>query len=264
MKSHLISQVLLKRFTLQGKIKEHDKFSSTSRFKTPKAIAYQEVSTTPEVTHLEKKWGYVETRMATAFQALDEGTLLSSEKHIETVKKFMALHYIRSQTLYSWLEKHENKYFQNAIDASIKANPDLSSEILREVDKHHQRWIKMLKLQIPSVVKSTLPKTEDYILQSDLEIGMASQGTDFILGDIPIVNISSDGRIGILSGVDITQSTGFVLPLGPRHVVALIKNSKLRNYKSLNNKQVKNCNKKSIILSRQYYYSCPKSYEPIY
>lgn len=54
-----------------------------------------------------------------------------------------------------------------------------------------------------------------------LEIGVASAG-EFLIGDDPVQTVDTrQRRVGIRSGVTIPDADTIVLPLGPRHAVAI-------------------------------------------
>lgn len=263
MKSHFISQVLLRRFSVENRLKVYNKITTKTTFKSPEEIAYIEFPDIEIALH-ERKWARIESMTATAFEKLDQGTVLEFPKYIVAIKKFMALHYIRSFTLPAWMKQNEDKYFQKEIKNSIEAHPDKTIDILRNKEPFKTRWHEILKQQIPDVIKTNHPKIEAYVMHFDLEIGVADQGTDFYLGDIPLINMDKQGRLGVLSGVDITHSENFVLPLGPRHIAALITKNESKEYRKLSNREVKNCNIKTKDQSVEQYYIKPKSYEMIY
>lgn len=233
--------------------------------KTVDDVAYIEIPDSTFIHKLESKWCYLESRMATAFQALDNGTLLRSKKDIDTVKKFISLHYVRSITVLLWTQKNSEKYFNKAIEDSIKVNPSRAEEIFRNKEEYKIKWKEELATKtIPEMLQKSYPKVEEYVQNNDLIIAQATQGTDFCLADIPVINMDEKGQLGVLSGVDITHSIAFTMPLGPRHVAALISKSDSIDYGGLNNRQVKNFNDKSLKIARYHYYTCPKSYEAIY
>jgi len=89
---------------------------------------------------LKKKYGYAETRMATAFGALDDGTLLKNPKHIESVKKFLSLHYVRSSIFYLLMQKepyHFEKFIEEAKKTHLKEQEEIESN--KEFLRHELR-----------------------------------------------------------------------------------------------------------------------------
>jgi len=255
MKAHLISQVLLKRFSQNSKVKVHSLKDHTYYLSDTKDIAYIDVAN-GLFKPIEHKYGYAETRMATAFQYLDDGSLLKYPKHIESVKMFIALHYVRSAIFYLLMQREPEHFEKFMKDAKI-THPSNKEEIEKnkEILRHELRE-KMIE-NMPALIKLLIKKVETHIEGYDLEVGIAPAGVKFLIGDIATLTISEDGSIGVLSGAAVTNSIAFGMPLGPNHLVALTVSNKSTTYRQFTSREVGNCNEKLLKQCVAEYYTLP-------
>ena len=230
MKSHLVSQTLLKRFTNKGLVRVTNLVTGKNELKKPRDIAYLKVYD-ELLSKLERKWGNIESRAVTAFGALDRGTLLKSTAHKENIKRFMILHYVRSQAFVDVMARDEPHYFQKFIQNVKSDLPDKADYITSNLPAIRNKWLKDLVKMTPEMFVTNSEKVENYVKNFDIEVGVVAERTEFILGDNPALTVAKDGRIGIRSGVPINESTGFAMPLGPRHLVALITHNPAVEYR---------------------------------
>lgn len=255
MKAHLISQVLLKRFSNKGKVKVNNIKLSSSALQPTKKLAYINVEKNI-FEPIEKKYAYIETRMASAFEALDKGTLLTNEKYIESVKKFMALHYVRGSIFY-FLMQEEPKYFEQFLENVKRSNPDLKGQIDLNNNVLRDQFRTYMIQHMPKIIKPIIRKVETFLSKYNLEIATSPDECNFLLGDIATLTISADGTIGVLSGAAITNSVGFLMPLGPKHIVAVTSLKKPKQYGQFTIKQTGLTNEKMLKQCVAEYYSLP-------
>ncbi|MCH8821560.1 DUF4238 domain-containing protein [Patescibacteria group bacterium] len=257
-KTHLVSQTLLKRFADKGLIRVTNLVSGKDELKGLRQIAYLNVHD-KLFSKLEKKWGNIESSATTAFDSLEQGTLLKIPSHKGSIKRFMTLHYVRSPAFVDIMARDEPDFFRKYIQNVKKESPDTTNYIEKNLPSIRSNWLAGLVKMVPGMLKTNAEKVEGYVNQFDIEIGIAPEGTEFILGDNPTLTVSKDGRIGIRSGVTINESIGFSMPLGPRHLAALIKRNSSVEYIQLNSKQVENANNKTKNQCIKEYYSSPVS-----
>lgn len=256
MKAHLLSQVLLKRFSKQGKLRVNRLDNLSSYLNPPRGTAYVDVVESL-FKPVENKYGYTETRMATAFEFLDNGTLLQYPKHVESVKKFMALHYVRAAIFYLMMNKEPESFEQYIKDAKL-SHPEEEDEIEKHKVALRHNFRKGMIQKLPPLITQLIVKVEKHIDEYNLEVGVAPSEIDFILGDIAVLTRSEDGTIGVLSGAAITNSIAFGMPLGPKHLVALTVDSKSTQYRKFTVKEAGNCNEKLLKQCVAEYYTLPK------
>ena len=92
-----------------------------------------------------------------------------------------------------------------------------------------QDWPKLANETLPIVLSENIDKVEDFMSRHGLEIGLAPEGSNFIIGDSPAITMSDDGRMGVLNGVAITDSKSFAMPVTPRHLITLKTDPKPQN-----------------------------------
>lgn len=254
-KAHLISQVLLRRFTKSGEVRVNRLDNYSSYLSTPKETAYVDVAGNL-FRPIESKYGYTETRMATAFKYLDDGSLLKHPKHIDSVKKFIALHYVRAAIFYLLMQK-EPESFEKFLKDAKHAYPNKRNDIEKKKEILRYRLRKAMIESLPSQIKSLIKKVETHIDKYDLEVGLAPKDVNFLIGDIAVLTRAEDGSIGVLSGAALTNSIAFGMPLGPKHLVALTVSNKSIKYRQLTSKETGNCNEKLLKQCVAEYYSLP-------
>lgn len=255
-KTHLVSQTLLKRFADKGLIRVTNLVTRKDELKGLRQIAYLNVHD-KLFSKLERRWGNTESSATTAFDSLDQGTLLKKPSHKEAIKRLMILHYVRSQALMDVMGRDEPHYFQKFVK-NVKGDlPDQTKYIDKNLASIRSNWLTSIVKMIPGILKTNAKKVEDYVAQFDIEIGIAPDGAEFIIGDNPALTVSGDGRIGIRSGVPINEGIGFSMPLGPKHMVALIKHNSSVEYIKLTSTQVDNANNKAKSQCIKEYYSSP-------
>lgn len=258
MKSHLISQVVLKQFANpQKEVLVHDLKMGDEEPKSTDSIAYKEVDEAI-IGELEKAWSTeVENDIEAAIHSLQNGDLLTSEKHMLTIKRLLALHFMRTQ-VYVAMQKPEmsDAYRRRVIEQVAAQFPERRQEIEARVNAE---WPKKANEAVVMSMREYIPKIEEYIKKHGLEVGVAPEGTEFILGDVPVVSADGNGNFGALNGVPITEARAVAMPLTPRHIVALKTKATSKKYRNLTAEQVKNANDKQLKLAIGEYYSKPAS-----
>lgn len=255
MKSHLISQVILKQFANdQRQIIVHTKDSSKTELKPINCVAYLDVDETL-IQHLEEKWSHgVEDDAERAINALKNNNLVVVEKHIKSVKELIALHLIRSRAFHLVeLNKHIiDGMFQQTKEAYSAAYPEYVESINKVTEAEYKKAPHDVAVKI---MEKYIPMVEAYIADPNIgfEIGEAPDGSGFILGDIPVVTADKNGNFGI----PITEANYIAMPLTPKYIVALKKNPDTKKYRKLSAKEVETANSRQLGLMLQHYYSSP-------
>lgn len=255
--SHLVSQVLLKRFASKGEdgrwqIMVHDKNSSKSKLKGVDCVASREVERSI-IEALEQEWSRdIENEADKAINSIVSNNW--AEKHIGAIKDLMALHFIRSQAFelisnnaYSIIETLEAE--KNQV---IKIYPEYTDAINRV----YQENLKTAPLEIViGILKTYITKTKDYLadLTIGLEVGQAPSGAEFIIGDVPVITLNRYGDV-----VPVTEANYVGMPITPKYLVSLKKNPDKKKPILLTKEQVQNVNRRQVGISLVNYFSLPK------
>jgi len=102
-----------------------------------------------------------------------------------------------------------------------------------------------------------IKKVEAHVDKYDLEVGIAPEEVNFLIGDVAVLTRTDDGRMGALSGAAVTNSVAFGMPSDPKHLVALTANSASTEYRRFTIREVGNCNEKLLKQCVSEYYSIP-------
>ncbi len=256
MKSHLISQVILKQFANSAKeVLVHDLKTGYTHMSSTNTVAFEEVDRAI-IGELEAEWcTEIESKAEKAIHTLENGSLLYSSEQMGVIKRLMALHYMRTQA-YIAMQKPEigKAHRQWVKDEVLKQYPDKHDLVESELA---QKWPTKETEAVALSMKEYIPKIEAFLESKGLEVGVASDGSELILGDVPAITADGNGSLGALNGVPITEAVSFAMPLTPKYLVALKSHPTTKKYKNLTAKQVENANNKQLLLAAKEYYSKP-------
>ena len=255
MRSHLVSQFLLKRFARGGVVGVNSITTHEQRHERVRDIGYVELEE-ELIGGMERKWQKVESEAANALHKLDAGTLLDSSRNIFAIKRLMAMHFVRSEAFYLLMVSKREEYLDTVVRRLGMQFPAETERLLPVI---RSEWMTMIDGSIPGILRDNISKVESFIDSQGIEIGVTPVGVSLILGDNPALTISKDGHLGILAGVPITEATGFSMPLGPKHLVALKTNALSRKYLQLSAEHVRNANEKQLAQAIRVYYSLPSA-----
>lgn len=255
-KSHLVSQVLLRRFANRKYLKIHYKFKQAVTYKRTDGLGYIEF---PQeiIQFSEDKWSRIEYSFGLILQRIDDGSLLENDESKKVIKKFMALHYVRSAAFIKLLKERETESFLEFIDKIKKEYPDKEDEINSQFLLHRQEWLKYMVKIYPKTVNDLIKKVKKYIMAFDIEIGAVHGANNFLLSDNPVITITKDKKVGIISGAVVNESE-FLMPLGPKHVAALTSKENSDEYRLLTNSKMKKINRLTKQQAINEYYSTPE------
>lgn len=255
MRSHLISQVVLKQFADdQRRIVVHSKGTDDTELKPIDCVAYMDIDEVL-IKKLEEQWSQeIEAKADTAINNLKAGNINYFEKHIGVVKSLLALHFIRSQVfrLVEASKQVIDDRLTQAKDEVIAVYPEYNDLIERTYAKENGSAYVDIAIKI---MEHYMPKVNEYISDPDIgfEIGEAPDGSEFIIGDIPVVT----GNINHQFAIPITEANVIAMPLTPKYLVALKKNPDTKKYKQLSAKQVDTANSRQLGLMQEHCFSVP-------
>ncbi|GAB2622729.1 hypothetical protein GCM10027168_63390 [Streptomyces capparidis] len=101
-RQHLVSQVLLHRFTAPGPQGNRlypfdlDHPERRHKLKPPSSVAFIEDFVRYASASLEELWGRTESAMRDVFESIERGDTLNDPAKMVTLKDFLALHFVRS------------------------------------------------------------------------------------------------------------------------------------------------------------------------
>ncbi len=265
-KSHLVSQVVLRQFAVKTVVKTDDgkkkyKYETTVHNKETDAtelcdvenVAYLKVAK-KAIAELEQQWSHdIEKDTKSAINSIANNNW--TDKHIGVVKDLMALHFIRSQAFA--LVGNNTKYIINILEARKNEVVAVYPEYTDIINQKYVEAIKTAPLEVAiDILKTYITKTKKYLADTSvgLEIGEAPDNAEFVIGDTPVITMTKAGDIS----VPITEAEYVAMPITPKYLVALKKNPDKRKPVKLTKQQVENANNKQKRLARTSYFSIPE------
>jgi hypothetical protein len=194
---------------------------------------------------MERRWQNTETKLHDALQAVDDGTILQSQRHAATIKDTIALHYARSlavrevnRWLWQWLVPQQRTQWLT--------DPILRQLLIREFYRRHgllpgglQALEELLDdamassietgssgAQFRESIESTHSQAMAWVNKHELEILTPGSG-EFLIGDVPVLTVRHDTHlVGVHGGIALGDAHAVFMPLGPRHIASVVSSSR--------------------------------------
>jgi hypothetical protein len=241
-RQHVISQVVLRKFVEnvppRGRVlARYDLASRRLELIGTNGAGYIEKFVPVDSKATEDLWQQVEKLLDPAIAAALNGTAVGNPTHLSTLRRAVALHYVRNPQA---LTVH-NQSFANALDLHVAqavktplaqqafldkyglypAGPEAlrlgaEASIERLVQLHRDGGLFRLSVQ------RLFERVCDRFNMRGVEIlSPASQGKEFLLGDVPAITIDQAGTYGIANGIAVDNAQKIVMPLTSRLLVAI-------------------------------------------
>lgn len=247
MKQHVVSQVLLRRWTNgEGRLVGHDLRYDHRKLKSSAGEGYIDGFLTDDAEVAEQRWKAHEDPMPEVFKALDTGTLLDERHLVTALKNFLALHFARSRTMREMFTRSrgQSQSFEKIL--GMASDPDFLAGFFRQhfgVDPAGPQALLLARDALLEMVRDRFGdggrafavQLEEHFTKFQevahnvwcLQIAVALEG-EFLIGDDPVQVVDHQrGSIGILSGVSISDADTLLMPLGPQHVLAVAKDDSI-------------------------------------
>lgn len=244
-KCHLVSRILLRQFLKDKHIKffdrSDDKWSTTNSLEDIAFINLPKNIFQP----IESEWGRIETQVGIIFQRFGNNPIkyLEDQQSVNVMKKFMAMHFVRSTTYFKLLPKYAMEREKELINSLSFINQDLVKT----------EWRTRVISSTPNMIKDVFLKIIKDMTKYHIELGIAPKNRKFILGDMPVINFNKDNNgqknYGIIGGVGYKSSEAFMLPISPDYLLSLTVSKP--NIFNLKGKDVMNTNK----MTRKIYFN---------
>ncbi|MFF9281114.1 DUF4238 domain-containing protein [Streptomyces griseosporeus] len=280
-RQHLVSQVLLKRFTMPGTRGsgwqllpfDLDHPDRNHKLKGPGGCGWIENFVNYDSSTAEAIWGRIEKRAPEAFAAVDSGTPFDNPDHAEILRDMVALHLVRSHR-YRDMHRDAFKTVRQDVLQGLMLNysEQLCKEALRKtglqltgpqgLEAFADRLIessepaqdhasgKLFRGNIEEMFRKVRAK----IAVWQLEVITPQEG-QFLIGDTPAITLRRGGS-GTQYGMAIGDAHTMVLPLGPHRLLALgPQNCEILASKEL----VDELNAVQVLAAKRYVYMHPRS-----
>lgn len=245
-RQHIISQVLLKQFTMPGtrgcgwQLLPFDLRNPgrVHKLKSTRACGWAENFVAFDSTSAEELWCDVERRTPAAFSAVRAGTPFADPLHVAALRDLVVLHYVRS---HHYRDVHADAFERariGLVGKLISKFPEqLRREALRETGLHlsgpaslgafAERLIERSEVVrdhesgklFRASIEDTFYKVRAKASTWRLEVITPESG-QFLIGDNPAVTLSVEGN-RTTYGMAFGDAQTLVLPIGPKHMLAL-------------------------------------------
>jgi hypothetical protein len=272
---HLVSRVLLRQWANRekGPICGLDLESLSQRIGSVDSFGAIEDLITKESERLEKLWNNeVERKLAHPFELLRQGSILESKnkKYLRCLLDCLALHWARSHTLALLVQQLKPKAVDQVVSGvlgkytateAVRAmtgvyipGPTAYFVFRQRVDE--ELTARLHDSLIPEEFEKNFKIARDKLEGVGLEICVATQ-SEFIVGDCPVATWNKSlNKVGPLNGVGWHDADAIFMPLGPRYLIAVSKESR---YRDLNEAEVVTLNRLQVQGAYREIYSRPGS-----
>jgi hypothetical protein len=282
-RQHLVSQVLLARWTIDGELISFDLRypKSPSKRRSPSAVAYKHDFVQTDSQVIEARWQRVETRANAMFRDLDAGSLFDRPDHVDDVKDLIALHLARSNAMDAmWLRTIGSPRSQErlgriaaileqpgAVDALFEHFTGLASPggpQARQIVTEHLAGLINERfgeggITFAERVVESFEEFREWLRPKRLQIVRPATPSDqFLISDTPAQPLDFEGRrVGFQGGVRLNGNANTViLPLGPGALVAA---SNGDEYIEIQTHQVELLNEALVASAQRHVYASPDS-----
>lgn len=238
-RQHVVSQVLLRRFADErGELAVFDRVPFKEGRKGPRGVAYVENYIVADPVGAEQMWTGVEQALPAALAVLDAGPPFDDQDSVAAVKECIALHWARSLTMQAIYDRslpaQREKVKWNVLaevnwkDAFLEifglhpAGTEAERIVRDHIEKHFDGHFADGAFFFERV-QAIMQQARDLLADYNLEVGEAVEG-EFLISDNPVLTKATGvAGAGPLGGVPWHLADVLMMPLGPKHVVSVIK-----------------------------------------
>ncbi|MFD5557779.1 DUF4238 domain-containing protein [Streptomyces sp. NPDC127068] len=245
-RQHLVSQVLLKQFTMGGPDARGPQVlpvdvrypERPNKLKSTRACGWVDTFVAYDSATAEDLWNSVERRAPAAFEAVHGGAPFADPLHVETMRDLIVLHYVRSH-------RYRDVYANAFETVRVKVRKDvverfpepLRREALRQTGLHlasegalhafAERLVEQSEITqdfgtgalFRTSLESMFNRVRAMASNWQLEV-LTPENGQFLIGDNPAVTVRTDTRPWSYN-MAIGDAHSIVLPITPRHLLAL-------------------------------------------
>ena len=275
---HVISQALLRRFAARQGMKDNQicylstKYSDKVQLGGPNQCGKVRDFVRHGSDSLEKVWKNVEDKLPDTFEAIDSGTALQDEQHIDRIKDLIALHLVRNTQL-SVVANRALKQSEAQTRANIARNPDLLrryflykhglepaslSDFRRATDEFVQESGKTIYdgTFFRARIEDQYRRVRAAFQVFGIHIGVAKSG-EFLIGDASALTMRRDTwASGFVQGIAIGDAHSVVLPVGPKVIVGIASDN---TQEEISLEAIEGLNRRQVYAAHDYVYFRPGS-----
>lgn len=224
---------------------------------------------------MENVWGATERHLPSAFRAVEDSSIFQDPQLTAVLRDTVALHYIRSErtrtlhknTVKAWSargpQRHSADLLRRAaakgIDLSLSGPDDLTDIVEQQIAQIRAEFSSGELLR--NDMEDLYADARGLLSTWQLEILTAGEG-EFVIGDTPAITMRTDADGNITSdGIVIGQCHTTVLPIGPKHCLALGPANSMRG--ELSSAVVDLLNRAQVKSAHRWIYSRPRDVQTL-
>ncbi|WP_046500808.1 DUF4238 domain-containing protein [Streptomyces odonnellii] len=245
-RQHLVSQVLLKQFTMaepddrgpQVRPVDVRYPERSNKLKSTRACGWADTFVAYDSQSAEDLWNSVERRAPDAFEAVHAGTPFADPLHVEALRDLIVLHYVRS---HRYRDVYTNAFETVRVRARselVERFPEpLRREALRQtrlhltdagaLDAFAERLVEQSEVTqdygtgalFRTSIESMFNKVRAMASNWHLEV-LTPESGQFLVGDNPAVSVRTDTTPWSYN-MAFGDAHSIILPITPRHLLAL-------------------------------------------
>lgn len=214
MRQHLISKVLLRRFTSSAAgnlLRSFDLQYGNARLRHPSAVAWRDNFVAHDPLAIEAMWQETENRLTTALDAAEAGAVFESDATAETLKETIALHFMRRDLVKDSFETYLARAREGvAAPRDFPGDPDVFRTVVQA------RLDEAAASTFAENIRSLSARAKQRALSGHLEVGHSA--LPLLIGDGAVLSVRRDGGTGF---IPFSDASTHVLPVGRHHLIAL-------------------------------------------
>ncbi len=240
-RQHLVSQVIVDRFSDHGNVIRYELVPEKIQRRTPSTCMYMPHFISAAPAEAEKLWGTVENRLPEALAAVDDGSVFARRDCVAALKDCLAVHVARSKAM-AWTREEalERAAIQLKVEMMTKQPRWLLQRFRRKygivgvgfqaLERAADDFITVAApvVNTPETfwasVRELFQYLQNFFAGKALEIVMPGPAAgEFLLGDFPAVALPKARQLlgGPRGGVPVDDAATVVMPVGPTRTIAL-------------------------------------------
>lgn len=230
-KQHLLSQSLLRAWTVDKMVRAFDKTVGRHRLRSTKAEGFQIDFVKVQAAETELLWKKIEDEIPRIRAGLEESGANVTTAVTKRIADLMALHFARSRL--------QPANFEQSLESSVRRSSHLTGEDLRSIEEGLNQWLpiylppgssastnrakRFMRSALRAGVRPSrafrdgviahLKLAQDEIAKRDVIVLESAPNTEFLIGDTPAVVIDPVER---RLGGPLRPRSLLMLPLSPR------------------------------------------------
>ena len=220
-KQHLISKVLLRQFaTVDDELMSYDLRYGKASPRHPSRVGWIRDFVAEQSVELESLWNTSEDAAGNASAAAVAGNVFDNPDDVLTLKNLIALHFMRNTRVKAlWNVGFQTSLLNVSAPPHFPGNRDVLEAVVRhQTAKRGATWFAEQQ-------RESFEKSARLVATAGLEV-VVSSDAPVLVGDRSVISAYKTPDGYRFEYVPFSNASTHILPIGPRHLVALSKEDK--------------------------------------